>query len=77
MLDAGLFCSRLVHFLAVLSLFGAALYPLYTFRPGVQSFAVDEPFHSRRKIAIYEFDELAHLARSDLLLEIFEGLAIH
>ncbi len=32
MLGAGLIASRFLHYIAVLSLFGAALYPLYTFR---------------------------------------------
>jgi len=35
MLEAGLVGSRFIHFLAVLSLFGTALFPLYTFRQGV------------------------------------------
>lgn len=48
MLDAGLIASRLAHYLAVLSLFGAALYPLYAFRQGAQSIATDVPILARQ-----------------------------
>ncbi len=34
MLDAGLIASRFLHYIAVLSLFGGALFPLYAFRRG-------------------------------------------
>ena len=65
MLEAGLIGSRLLHFLAVLSLFGAALFPLYTFRGSVQSFAADEP-------------RLAHQIRwilfISVLLALFSGI---
>jgi putative copper resistance protein D len=35
MLEAGLIASRFIHYAAVLTLFGAALYPLYSFREGL------------------------------------------
>jgi len=37
MLEAGLIASRFLHYVAVLSLFGAALYPLYVVREGFAS----------------------------------------
>ena len=39
MLDAGLILSRFLHYIATLLLFGAALYPLYTFRGRLDAFA--------------------------------------
>ena len=48
MLEAGLIGSRLLHFIAVLTLFGAALFPLYTFRQGARSFAAYEPRLARQ-----------------------------
>lgn len=43
MLDAGLIASRFLHYIAVLSLFGAALYPLYTFRGRLDALAREQP----------------------------------
>ncbi len=42
MLDAGLSASRFLHYVAVLSLFGAALYPLYTFRGRLDVLAIEQ-----------------------------------
>jgi len=42
MLDAGLILSRFLHYIAALSLFGAALYPLYTFRGRLDAFASEK-----------------------------------
>ena len=47
-LETGLIWSRFFHFLAVLSLFGTALFPLYTFRHAVGSLAADEPRLARQ-----------------------------
>jgi len=43
MLESGLIASRFLHYVAVLSLFGVALFPLYIFRGRLSSFAEDEP----------------------------------
>ena len=48
MLDAGLIASRFLHYLAVLSLFGAALYPLYTFRGRLDVFAREQATLTRQ-----------------------------
>lgn len=42
MLDAGLIASRFLHYVAVLSLFGAALFPVYVFRGRLDVFATLE-----------------------------------
>ena len=42
MLEAGLIVSRFLHYVAVLSLFGAALFPLYTYRGRLDAFASDD-----------------------------------
>src|SRR5438067_9529314 len=39
MLEAGLLVSRFLHYVAILSLFGAALFPLYTYRGRLDRFA--------------------------------------
>ena len=48
MLETGLIGSRFVHFVAALSLLGAALFPLYIFRGQTQALAIDHPRLVRR-----------------------------
>jgi putative copper resistance protein D len=47
MLDAGLFASRFLHFVALLALFGASLYPLYAFRDRLASIEEEQAFVAR------------------------------
>jgi putative copper resistance protein D len=48
MLETGLIGSRFIHFLAVLSLFGTALFPLYTLRQSVRRISADQPRLARQ-----------------------------
>ena len=48
MLEAGLIASRFLHYVAVLSLFGASLYPLYTFRGRLDFLASEQAQFTRR-----------------------------
>jgi len=61
MLETGLIGSRFIHFLAVLSLFGTALFPLYTFRQSVLNISADEPRLARQIRWILSFSALIAL----------------
>ncbi len=66
MLEPGLIASRFLHFIAVLSLFGTAVFPLYTFRQRASNLAAVEPKLGRR---------MWLLMSVSVLLALFSGIA--